>query len=67
MGLAQSYRTRQSRHGRREKGTGAKLEAAEVKLEAAEAELAEVLESRSWQLTEPLRRFGARLRARRAG
>lgn len=59
MGLAQSYRTRQSRHGRHEKGTGGELE-------AAEAELAEVLQSRSWRLTEPLRHFGARLRARRA-
>jgi hypothetical protein len=58
MGLAQSYRTRQSRHGRHQGGTGAKLE-------AVEAELAEVLESRSWRLTEPLRRFGAGLRARR--
>jgi hypothetical protein len=65
MGLAQSYRTRQSRHGCHEKGTGAKLEAAEAKLEATEADLAEVLESRSWRLTGPLRSFGARLRARR--
>ncbi|HEX6206274.1 MAG TPA: hypothetical protein VFZ29_10775 [Solirubrobacterales bacterium] len=57
MGLAQSYRTRQSRHGRRERGTG-------VRLEAAEAELATVLASRSWRWTEPLRRLGAWLRSR---
>ncbi|HET9198545.1 MAG TPA: hypothetical protein VFN92_09875 [Solirubrobacterales bacterium] len=58
MGLSQSYRTRQSRHGVHAKGTGAKLE-------ATEAELETVLGSRSWKLTEPLRRLGARLRARR--
>jgi hypothetical protein len=66
IGLAQSYRTRQSRHGRREKGPTAKLEATEAELQTTEAELAVVLGSRSWKLTEPLRRFGARLRAGRA-
>jgi hypothetical protein len=60
MGLSQSYRTRQSRHGRRPTGTGAKLE-------AAEAELERVLGSRSWRLTAPLRRLGDRVRSRRSG
>lgn len=59
MGLSQSYRTRQSRHGRHAKGTGAKLE-------ASEAELERLLASRSWKLTAPLRRLGDRARARRA-
>lgn len=58
MGLSRSFRTRQSRHGRRQRGTGGRLE-------AAEAELASVLGSRSWRLTAPLRRLGDRLRARR--
>jgi hypothetical protein len=58
MGLSQSYRSRQSRHGRHANGTGARLE-------AAEAELETVLGSRSWKLTAPLRRLGAGLRARR--
>jgi hypothetical protein len=58
LGLSQSYRMRQSRHGRNQRDAGAKLE-------AAEAELADVLGSRSWRLTEPLRRLGDRLRARR--
>ena len=58
MGLAQSYRTRQSRHGRHARGAGAQLE-------ATEAELRTVLGSHSWKLTEPLRRLAAGLRARR--
>ena len=59
LGLAQTHRSRPSRHGRSEGPSG-------VEVEALEAELATVLESRSWRLTEPLRRVGARLRARRA-
>jgi len=59
LGLARSHRSRPSRHGKPEAPSG-------VEVEALEAELATVLESRSWRLTEPLRRFGARLRARRA-
>jgi hypothetical protein len=58
LGVSRNYRTRQSRYGRHERGAGAKLE-------ATEAELAKVLESRSWRLTKPLRGFGDRLRARR--
>ena len=59
LGLARSHRSRPSRHGKPEVPSG-------VEVEALEAELATVLKSRSWRLTEPLRRFGARLRARRA-
>ncbi len=59
LGLARSHRSRPSRHGRNEGPSG-------VEAEALEAELATVLESRSWRLTEPLRRLGAHLRARRA-
>jgi hypothetical protein len=58
LGLGRSHRSRPSRHGRVETPSG-------VEVEALEAELESVLESRSWKLTEPLRRLGARLRARR--
>jgi len=59
LGLAKSYRSRPSRHGKPEAPSG-------TEVEALEAELATVLESRSWRLTEPLRRLGSKLRARRA-
>jgi len=58
MGLAKTYRSRPSRDGVPETLSG-------VEREALEAELATVLESRSWRLTEPLRRLGAKLRSRR--
>lgn len=57
MGLARTYRSRPSRDGVPETPSGAERE-------ALEAELATVLESRSWRLTEPLRRLGAWLRSR---
>jgi hypothetical protein len=58
MGLAKTYGSRPSRDGVPETLSG-------VEREALEAELATVLESRSWRLTEPLRRLGAKLRSRR--
>jgi len=58
LGMARSHRSRASRHGRSGAPSG-------LEVEELEAELANVLESRSWKLTEPLRRLGARLRARR--
>jgi hypothetical protein len=58
MGLARTYSSRPSRDGVAETLSG-------VEQEALEAELATVLESRSWRLTEPLRRLGAKLRSRR--
>ncbi len=58
QGLAKTYRSRPSRDGVPETLSGAEQE-------ALEAELTTVLESRSWQLTKPLRRLGDRLRARR--
>jgi hypothetical protein len=57
MGLARTYRSRPSRDGVPGTLSG-------VEREALEAELATVLESRSWRLTEPLRRLGAWLRSR---
>jgi hypothetical protein len=58
MGLARTHRSRPSRDGVPETLSG-------VEREALEAKLATVLESRSWRLTEPLRRLGARVRSRR--
>jgi 8-oxo-dGTP pyrophosphatase MutT (NUDIX family) len=58
LGLAKTYRSRPSRDGVPETMSG-------VEQEALEAELATVLESRSWRLTKPLRQLGDRLRARR--
>lgn len=66
IGVSQSFRTRQSRHGRHQRGTGAKLEAAEAELAEVEAKLANVLGSDSWRLTKPLRQLGNRLRAWRS-
>lgn len=59
LGVARSHRSRQSRHGKPEAPTGQEVE-------ALEAELETVLGSRSWKLTAPLRRLGARLRERRS-
>jgi hypothetical protein len=56
LGKARSYRSRPSRHGKARTPSG-------VEVEALEAELESLLGSRSWELTEPLRRLGARLRA----
>jgi hypothetical protein len=50
LGLAKSHRSRPSRHGKSPAPSG-------VEVEALEAELAEVLGSRSWRLTAPLRRL----------
>ncbi|MFL5873300.1 MAG: hypothetical protein ACJ75T_07495 [Solirubrobacterales bacterium] len=58
LGLARSYRSRPSRHGTSQAPSGLEVEELETELES-------VLRSRSWKLTEPLRRLGTRLRARR--
>lgn len=58
LGLAQSYRSRMSRGGTGPAGPT-------LELEEAQRQLAAVLNSRSWRLTEPARRLAARLRARR--
>ena len=59
LGLAKTYRSRPSRDGVPATMSGAEQE-------ALEADLKTVLESRSWRLTEPLRRLGSKLRARRS-
>lgn len=57
LGHSQSYRLRQSRGGTGPAGPP-------LDLEEAQRQLAAVLSSRSWRMTEPARRLAARLRAR---
>lgn len=64
LGLAQTYRSRPSRDGVPETMAGVEQEALEAEVETLEARLKTVVESRSWRLTEPLRRIGSRLRGR---
>ena len=56
LGKARTHRSRPSRHGKAQTPSG-------IEVEALEAELENVLASRSWKLTAPLRRLGDRLRA----
>jgi hypothetical protein len=57
LGLSQSYRLRLSRGGT---GPGGPT----LELEQAQQQLAALVKSRSWQMTEPARRLAAKLRAR---
>jgi hypothetical protein len=57
LGLSQSYRLRLSRGGT---GPGGPT----LELEQAQQQLAALVNSRSWQMTEPARRLAAKLRAR---